>query len=82
MSEPKFMGHGYYMGMEEAYSARINELMRQLSTAQEKLALAKEALEQVTKNLGVPQSGYPAPVAYAYEIAKSALLALANGEGK
>lgn len=38
-----------------------------------KLARAREALRDVMNNLGVPQPGYPAPVAVAYEIAREAL---------
>lgn len=37
------------------------------------LALAVEALKQVMNNIGVPQPGYPAPVAVAYDIARDAL---------
>ena len=33
----------------------------------------EEALQGVVDNLGVPQPGYPAPVAMAYEIANAAL---------
>lgn len=37
------------------------------------LGVAKDALDLIMKNLGVPQPGYPAPVAHAYELAKEAL---------
>ncbi len=33
----------------------------------------RQALQNVCDNIGVPQPGYPAPIAYAYECAKKAL---------
>lgn len=51
------------MGTQEFLEKRIADLER-------RLAVAVEALKAVQRELGVPQPGYPAPVAHAYEIAK------------
>lgn len=42
----------------------------QYKDLERRLAVAVEALKAVQRELGVPQPGYPAPVAHAYEIAK------------
>jgi len=44
-----------------------------IKTQGEEIGRLKYALKGVIHNLGVPQPGYPAPVAEAYEIAKNAL---------
>lgn len=55
---------------EEIY---LDKLEKAEHLSKQKLAIAKEALEQVCNNIGVPQPGYPAPFKYAYDYAKEAL---------
>lgn len=45
----------------------------QIRKLTEENARLREALEKIKNELGVPQPGYPQPVANAYEIAKAAL---------
>jgi len=42
------------------------------------LALAREGLEKIMANIGVPQRGYPSPIAHAYEIAQQTLAKLSE----
>lgn len=68
-----FMGHGYYAGMEETYSKRIDELMKQNS-----LLLA--ALKKIEKAGTIPWKDSDAVhVEYWAQIAKQAI---AEVEGK
>jgi hypothetical protein len=45
MSDQPFMGHGYYRGMEETYSKRINELMSELAKLKEENAEMDKVLK-------------------------------------
>jgi hypothetical protein len=46
------------------------------SSLESKLKAAREALDGIMHEIGIPQPGYPAPIANAYQIAKQALAAM------
>ena len=68
---------------------KMSEFMRQLVRQEvarrdnaalvAQVAQMREALEAIMHNLGVPQPGYPVPIAHAYNIAKAAI-AKATGD--
>lgn len=70
------LDESWYQGLEDSAINALSGLkalaheVRRLEKQQEK---QEKALQSIMDNLGVPQPGYPAPVAEAYEIAKAAL---------
>jgi len=62
---------GIKLGMGSLGGEKANKLESQL-------ALAREGLEKIMANIGVPQRGYPSPIAHAYEIAQQTLAKLSE----
>lgn len=66
MSEQRFMGHGYYAGMEAMYSKRINELMAENQKLRECINLWIDAER-------LRQEGKPIPMDWLGKKTKEAL---------
>lgn len=81
-------GNGHCVVFTNTASCSKAALRRSISKDEEESANARlvaaapdllEALERITRELGVPQPGYPQPVANAVEIARAAI-AKARGD--